>query len=431
MRPLLFLIACIWLVACNQAQPADLAPVAEAISATAVPQEDTLKLFWWQAPEILNPHLSNATKDLDASRLVYEPLASFDSDGELIPFLAAEIPSLENGTLDPDFQWVIWKLKEDVVWSDGEPFTAEDVVFTYQFVKNHAQTKATTMASYTAISNIEILDDFTVRLNFHTINPAWALPFVGLEGMILPEHIFADYNNENAVETPANMEPVGTGPYMFESLNNEEVLFLGNQLIPTIRLVYVSNPLFRHADILDFSRVELKGGGTADAAARAVLQFNEADFADNLQLSDEALDELEQHGYGYLDVSSGGRVEHLWLNHSAPAPEDTSPHPWLSDMEDPDNLLVRQAIAYAIDRDAIAAIYGHTSQVAYNVLVTLPQEQYSNPSYEYDPELAEQLLDQAGWLESEEDVRPERWSEITTLSVNLRKSIAARDTKYY
>jgi ABC-type transport system substrate-binding protein len=86
----------------------------------------TLRLLYWQAPTIVNPHLSPGTKDWSASRIAYEPLASFDRDGQLIPFLAAEIPSLKNGGVAPDGRSVTWKLKRGVKWADGEPFTGDD-----------------------------------------------------------------------------------------------------------------------------------------------------------------------------------------------------------------------------------------------------------------------------------------------------------------
>ena len=85
---------------------------------------------------MVNPHLSSGTKDLSASRITYEPLASFNKDAELVPFLAAEIPSLENGQVAADGTSVTWRLKQDVRWADGIPFTADDVLFTYQYVTN-------------------------------------------------------------------------------------------------------------------------------------------------------------------------------------------------------------------------------------------------------------------------------------------------------
>ncbi|MBN9262605.1 MAG: peptide ABC transporter substrate-binding protein, partial [Hyphomicrobium sp.] len=92
-----------------------------------------LRLLWWQAPTLLNPHFATGTKDQDASRIFYEPLAGWDSDGNLVAALAAEIPSRENGGLAADGKSVTWKLKQGVKWHDGKPFTADDVVFNWEF----------------------------------------------------------------------------------------------------------------------------------------------------------------------------------------------------------------------------------------------------------------------------------------------------------
>src|SRR6185312_3199779 len=102
-----------------------------------------LKLLWWQAPAILNSHLSQGTKDYDATRPVLEPLADFDADGKMVPILAAEIPSLDNGGVSKDGMSVTWKLKPNVTWSDGQPFTSDDVKFTYTFVNDPATTATT------------------------------------------------------------------------------------------------------------------------------------------------------------------------------------------------------------------------------------------------------------------------------------------------
>ena len=114
----------------------------------------TLRLFYWQAPTIINPHLSAGTKDLSASRITYEPLASYDEAGTLVPFLAAEIPSLENGGVAADGRSVTWRLKQGVQWSDGEPFTADDVVFTYEYVAN-PEVASTSAAVYAGVERVE------------------------------------------------------------------------------------------------------------------------------------------------------------------------------------------------------------------------------------------------------------------------------------
>lgn len=91
-----------------------------------------LKLLWWQAPTLINPHFAIGTKDQEGSRIFYEPLAAWDDEGNLLPVLAAEIPSRESGTLAADGKSVTWKLKPGVKWHDGKPLTADDLVFNWQ-----------------------------------------------------------------------------------------------------------------------------------------------------------------------------------------------------------------------------------------------------------------------------------------------------------
>ena len=92
-----------------------------------------LKVLWWQGPTLLNPHFAVGTKDQDGSRVFYEPLAGWDADGNLVPVLAAEIPSVENGGLSEEGTSVTWKLKQGVKWHDGHPFTADDCVFNWEY----------------------------------------------------------------------------------------------------------------------------------------------------------------------------------------------------------------------------------------------------------------------------------------------------------
>src|SRR5436309_9286786 len=92
-----------------------------------------VKTLWWQAPTLLNPHFATGTKDQDASRVFYEPLAAYDPEGTIVPILAADVPSVDNGGLAKDGTWVIWRLKRGVAWHDGRPFTADDVVFNWEY----------------------------------------------------------------------------------------------------------------------------------------------------------------------------------------------------------------------------------------------------------------------------------------------------------
>src|SRR5690349_13297442 len=77
-----------------------------------------LKVLWWQSPTLLNPHFANGTKDQDGSRIFYEPLAGWGPDGDLVPVLAAEVPTPQNGGVAADGKSVTWKLKQGVKWHD-------------------------------------------------------------------------------------------------------------------------------------------------------------------------------------------------------------------------------------------------------------------------------------------------------------------------
>ncbi|MFN3460823.1 MAG: ABC transporter substrate-binding protein, partial [Oceanibaculum sp.] len=103
----------------------------------------TLKLLWWQGPTLLNPHFATGTKDQDGSRIFYEPLAGWAPDGTLIPILAAEIPTRENGGLAEDGMSVTWKLKQGVTWHDGQPFTADDCIFNWEYGRDPATASVT------------------------------------------------------------------------------------------------------------------------------------------------------------------------------------------------------------------------------------------------------------------------------------------------
>jgi peptide/nickel transport system substrate-binding protein len=230
-----------------------------------------------------------------------------------------------------------------------------------------------------------------VKITFKEANPAWFLPFVGSEGMILPRHIYKDFVGEKARQAPANLLPIGTGPYRVTSFKPGDVV------------LYEVNPYYRDKDNLGFQTVVMKGGGDAASAARAVLQTGDADFAMNLQVEDNILKSLAQGGKGDIVTDLGSLSERVIFNLSDPDPGRTKgdrssvkfPHPFLQDP------LVRKAITLGIDRDLISQqLYGVTGQPTANVLL-LPQQYASkNTSFQFNPTEAQQLLDQAGWKDT-------------------------------
>jgi len=352
-----------------------------------------LKMLWWQAPTLLNPHFAVGTKDQDASRIFYEPLAGWDKDGSLIPFLAAEIPKPEGGGVAEDGKSVTWKLKQGVKWHDGTPFTADDVVFNWQYAADPA-TAATTIGSYKDVT-VEKLDDHTVKVSFQKPTPFWADAFVGFYGMIIPKHLFEAYKAGKSREAPTNLAPVGTGPYKFVDSKP------GDVVRATINTGYhVPNRPY-------FDTVEMKGGGDAVSAARAVLQTGEYDFAWNLQVEDEILKKLEAGGKGHVVLVDGASIEHIQLNTTDPWTEVDgerssvkTKHPTLSDKA------VRDALNLLVDRGSVEKfIYGRTGLATANFLNNPPRFVSKNTKWEFSIEKANQILDAAGWKRGSDGIR--------------------------
>ncbi|MBR0735108.1 peptide ABC transporter substrate-binding protein [Bradyrhizobium japonicum] len=352
-----------------------------------------LKILLWQAPTLLNPHFAIGTKDQVASRIFFEPLAGWDKDGNLIPCLAAEIPTKANGSLAADGMSVTWKLKQGVKWHDGKPFTADDVVFTWAYAADLA-TAAYSTGSYKDIT-VEKIDDHTVKVLFKAPTPFWADPFVGSVGQILPKHHFGDYAGAKSREAPGNLKPVGTGPYKF-------VEFKPGDLIRAER-----NPDYHVKNQPHFDTLEVKGGGDAVSAARTVLQTGEYDYAWNLLVEEEVLKRMEASGKGRVDITPSGNVEFIILNTTDPWTEVDgerssvkTKHPTLSDP------VVRQAFNLLIDREAIQKfIYGRGG-IATASFVNQPQQFKSGKlTYAFDVDKANKILDDAGWKRGADGIR--------------------------
>lgn len=344
-----------------------------------------LVLLWWQAPTILNPHVAQGTKDFDASQVALEPLANYDSSGELVPFLASEIPSLDNGGVSEDGLSVTWKLREGVKWHDGEDFTAEDVRFTWEFVADELTT-ATTFGTYEPVEDVEVIDDYTVTIRYKNPNPAYFDQFVGPNGMIIPKHVFEDYVGAEARNAPANLAPIGTGPFKVVDFRPADVVLYE-----------------RFEDYWDtgkpyFDSVEMKGGGDAAAVARAVLQTEEGDWAWNIQVEPQVLTQMAQGGAGKVVAWPGASAERIMVNFADPRTEvdgafsePSTQHPIFQYKE------AREAVALAIQRDVIAEqLYGDGGAPTSNNLNAPERFRSPNTSWEFNLERAQELLDEVG-----------------------------------
>ena len=349
-----------------------------------------LKMLWWQAPTILNPHLAIGVKDGDGSRIFYEPLVSFDPDGSHVPVLAAEVPTVPNGGIARDGLSVTVKLKHGVQWHDGKPFTADDVVFTWEYAADPA-TLAVSAGAYRDIARVDKLDQHTVKIVYKTPTPFWANAFRG----IIPRHIFEAFKGAKSREAPANLKPLGTGPYRF-------VDFKPGDLVRAEIF-----PAYHESNWPFFDRLEMKGGGDAVSAARAVIQTGEYDFAWNMQVEDDLLRRMEQGGKGRVDIAWGGAVEHILCNFSDPGREVDgersslkAPHPFLTDNS------VRVALSLLVDRASIQEqIYGRLGQTTANYLNAPEPFRSKNTRWEFNVEKASRVLDDAGWRRGPNGIR--------------------------
>jgi peptide/nickel transport system substrate-binding protein len=352
-----------------------------------------LKVLWWQGATLLNPHFAVGTKDQDGSRIFYEPLASWDPDGNMAPILAAEIPTEQNGGVAKDGRSVTWKLKKGVTWHDGKPFTADDCVFTWEFAADPA-TASVSIGTYKDIK-VDKVDSHTIKVTFAKPTPFWADPFVGVRGMVIPKHMFEAFKGAKSREAPTNLKPVGTGPYRFVDFKPGDIV--RGEL----------NPGYHQPNRPYFDTIEMKGGGDAVSAARAVIQTGEFDYAWNMQVEDEILKRLEQGGRGKADIVAGGNIEHIQLNNTDPWKDvdgerssTKTTHPFLTDPA------VRQALNLLVDRASVQEqIYGRTGIATANFLNQPSRFQSKATKYEFNVEKASQLLEAAGWKRGPDGIR--------------------------
>jgi peptide/nickel transport system substrate-binding protein len=320
----------------------------------------SLVLLQWQAPSQLNPYLSTGTKDSQAGSLVVEPLAEYDTEGQIVPALATEIPTVSNGGISEDLTQITWNLQPDVTWSDGTPLTAEDVVFSWEYCTD--ELTGCVSGAFQDVVSVEAVDDLTVTLTFDGPKPWPYVPFVGATEPVIQEAQFGDCVGETAVScTEENFAPIGTGPYMV------------TEMLPEDTVSYALNPNYRHvADGLPFfETVELKGGGDAESTARSVLEIGEADYAWNLQVAPEILGPMEQGGQGNVEVGFNTTVEYISLNQTNPDHPDnpsdyldgTNPNPFF--LENPE---LARALSLAINRDEIVDVgYGAAGEPTCNI----------------------------------------------------------------
>lgn len=361
----------------------------------------TVNVLYWQAPSNLNPFLSGGTKEIHAASVVVEPLALYSETGALALRLAAELPTVDNGGISEDLTSITWKLRDDILWSDGTPFTSADVLLTGEYCMD-PDTGCASLNFFEGVTNIEALDDYTVKVTFGEPTPYPYTAFVGNQAPILQAAQFGDCVGVAAQEcTEANFAPIGTGSFKVAEFR------------PNDTVVYVPNENYRDPNKPYFSEFVLKGGGDAASAARAVLETGEADYAWNLQVEPEILTQMELAGLGKVSAVFQTSVERLMINQTNPdpalgdlrsewTPDNPNPHPSLTDPA------VRKALSMAIDRSTLVAVgYGQAGRPTCNVWPgpAIYVSTANDDCLQQDIDGANALLDEAGWVLGADGVR--------------------------
>ena len=257
------------------------------------------------------------------------------------------------------------------------------------------------------MASVDAVDERTVTIRFDGPTSFPYDPFVSHLSPVLQAAQFADCLGEAAAGcTDANLGPIGTGPYLVSD-------FRANGTI-----LYRFNPHYRGVEsgLPYFGEVILKGGGTAEAAARSVLELNQADYAWNLQIEPEVHASISEGGGGTVVSAFTTLVERLMMNQTNPDPtlgdlrseyaDGANPHPFLTDP------VVGRALSLAIDRDTLVRTgYGEQAgRPTCNVWPAPPAQASTNNDecLVQNMDLAKQILDDAGIVDSDGDGVRER-----------------------
>jgi peptide/nickel transport system substrate-binding protein len=319
-------------------------------------------------PDSMDPVVGNQQIEIDLSMFWAGYLLNWNDQNKFEPELATAEPTTANGGISADGLAITYHLRRNVKWQDGAPFSADDVIYTYQQVMNPANFVGSTVG-YKDITSIDKKDDYTIVVHLKQRYAPFVAAFFTMSGTpypILPKHILSKYPNINKVDF--NRIPVGTGPFKVVEYDKGRLIKM------------VANPTYwRGAPKLN----EIVYNVIPDETTILTqLKTGELDFEYNAPSSQaESLADIP-----------GTRVYHTPFTQYRQIALNLH-NPILADVR------VRKALAYAINKHDLIQKIAHGLNIpadtdqppflwAHNDHVT---------KYDYDPAKASALLDAAGW----------------------------------
>ncbi|MCL2896078.1 ABC transporter substrate-binding protein [Brenneria tiliae] len=315
---------------------------------------------------ILNPALRASTGVYIVTSKIIESLVDLDANGAIVPQLATEWHSAEDG------KTITFKLRENVKWHDGKPFTAKDVQYNALELWKKQLNYSTALQQF--LNAVDTPDDHTVIFRYSRPMPLELLLRALADlGYVVPRHL---YENSNVLENPANTAPVGTGPFKF-------VEYQRGQYIIAAR-----NPDYWRPDQPYIERIVWRII-TDKSAATAALETGQLQLSAYSQLSLADLDRLKNHPD--FEVTAKGSEANTFNN----TLEFNFRRKEIADVR------VRRALAHAIDIPFFIEnfLYGQ-GKPATGIIPSTSTEFYppnGAQPYPFDRQKAEALLDEAGY----------------------------------
>ncbi|NLA61133.1 MAG: hypothetical protein GX863_08620 [Firmicutes bacterium] len=320
-------------------------------------------------PVTFNPILQTDSPSGQINSRVFSGLVRVNETMELVPDLA------ESWEFSPDGLTWTFKLREDVVWHDGTPFTAADVKYTYDAIK-HPDYTGIRATDFEPIKSVETEGDYKVVLNLE--NP-YAPLLSKLTIGIIPKHIFETTSIKDMKENPACMNPIGTGPYKFVEWQKDQYILLEANPDYYGEGPYIEKVIWKfYGD----NQVMLAALEKGDIDYMGAIPPDDVERVQNALADTHEFKVIPQNGYTYIGLKQTD--------------------PILKDK------LVRQALMYGTNRAQIVqeVLRGYGEVMNANI----PQSSWAyagdelNP-YEYNPEKAKELLHQAGWKVGPDGIR--------------------------